>query len=88
MCEVPCVEHPVDAPVRRDGGEGLQYEAATRNLIMRDGEAARAPLPAAPQDKVEVEHAPVYFTGERAYSTNPPSGSMAPRGSKITLYVV
>ena len=54
---MPCVEHPVDPPVRRDGGEGLQYEAATRNLIMRDGEAARAPLPAAPQDKVKVEHA-------------------------------
>jgi eukaryotic-like serine/threonine-protein kinase len=38
--------------------------------------------------EVEIEHAPVYFTGERAYSTNPPAGSMAPKGSEITLYVV
>ncbi|WP_322936565.1 Stk1 family PASTA domain-containing Ser/Thr kinase [Nocardioides bizhenqiangii] len=38
--------------------------------------------------EVTVEHAPVYFTGETAYSTDPPSGSMAEMGSEIILYVV
>jgi serine/threonine-protein kinase len=38
--------------------------------------------------EVKIEHAPVYFTGERAYSTDPPSGSMAEKGSTIILYVV
>ena len=38
--------------------------------------------------EVEIEHAPVYFTGERAYSTDPPAGSMAEKGSTIILYVV
>ncbi|WP_245927244.1 Stk1 family PASTA domain-containing Ser/Thr kinase [Nocardioides silvaticus] len=38
--------------------------------------------------EVEIEHAPVYFTGERAYNTDPPAGTMAPRGSTITLFVV
>ena len=38
--------------------------------------------------EVEIEHAPVYFTGERAYNTDPPAGTMAPAGSRITLYVV
>ncbi len=38
--------------------------------------------------EVSIEHAPVYFTGERAYSTDPPAGTMAPKGSRITLYVV
>ncbi len=38
--------------------------------------------------EVEIEHAPVYFTGDRAYSTDPPSGSMAEEGSTIVLYVV
>ena len=38
--------------------------------------------------EVKIEHAPVYFTGERAYSTDPPSGTMAEKGSTITLYVV
>jgi eukaryotic-like serine/threonine-protein kinase len=38
--------------------------------------------------EVRIEHAPVYFTGDRAYSTDPPSGSMADKGSTITLYVV
>ncbi len=38
--------------------------------------------------EVDIEHAPVYFTGERAYSTDPPAGSMAEKGSTIVLYVV
>lgn len=38
--------------------------------------------------EVDIKHAPVYFTGERAYSTDPPAGSMAENGSTITLYVV
>ena len=38
--------------------------------------------------EVEIKHAPVYFTGERAYNTDPPSGTMAPKGSTITLFVV
>jgi serine/threonine protein kinase/beta-lactam-binding protein with PASTA domain len=38
--------------------------------------------------EVEIEHAPVYFTGERAYSTDPPAGTMAEKGSTIVLYVV
>ncbi|UMG92084.1 PASTA domain-containing protein [Nocardioides sp. TF02-7] len=37
---------------------------------------------------VRIRHAPVYFTGERAYSTNPPAGTMAEKGSTITVYVV
>lgn len=38
--------------------------------------------------EVEIEHAPVYFTGDRAYSTDPPAGTMAEKGSTIILYVV
>jgi serine/threonine protein kinase/beta-lactam-binding protein with PASTA domain len=38
--------------------------------------------------EVQVEHAPVYFTGERAYSTDPPAGTMAEKGSVVVLYVV
>ncbi|WP_312856385.1 Stk1 family PASTA domain-containing Ser/Thr kinase [Nocardioides pelophilus] len=38
--------------------------------------------------KVRIEHAAVYFTGDRAYSTNPPAGSMAEKGSTIIIYVV
>jgi len=38
--------------------------------------------------EVEVRHAAVYFTGERAYSTNPPPGTMAEKGSTVILYVV
>jgi eukaryotic-like serine/threonine-protein kinase len=38
--------------------------------------------------EVEIEHAPVYFTGERAYSTDPPAGTMAEKGSVVVLYVV
>ncbi|GAA3812631.1 Stk1 family PASTA domain-containing Ser/Thr kinase [Nocardioides panacisoli] len=37
---------------------------------------------------VNVEHAQIYFTGDRAYSTNPPAGEMVPKGTTITLYVV
>lgn len=38
--------------------------------------------------RVRIEHAPVYFTGGRAYSTDPPAGTEARKGSTITLYVV
>jgi serine/threonine protein kinase/beta-lactam-binding protein with PASTA domain len=38
--------------------------------------------------EVQIENAPVYFTGERAYSTDPPAGTMAEKGSTILLYVV
>ncbi|MEZ0581004.1 Stk1 family PASTA domain-containing Ser/Thr kinase [Nocardioides sp. MH1] len=37
---------------------------------------------------VQVKHAAIYFTGDRAYSTDPPAGTMAPKGSTITVYVV
>ncbi|WP_246160501.1 Stk1 family PASTA domain-containing Ser/Thr kinase [Nocardioides humilatus] len=38
--------------------------------------------------EVEIRHAAIYFTGDRAYSTDPPAGTMAPRGSTIIVYVV
>jgi serine/threonine-protein kinase len=37
---------------------------------------------------VEIKHAAIYFTGDRAYSTDPPPGTMAPKGSTVTIYVV
>ena len=38
--------------------------------------------------EVDVQHAAIYFTGDRAYSTNPQPGTMAPKGSTVILYVV
>lgn len=38
--------------------------------------------------EVDIERAPIYFDGSRAYSTNPPAGEMVPRGSTIVLNVV
>ncbi|MEQ6901187.1 Stk1 family PASTA domain-containing Ser/Thr kinase [Nocardioides sp. YIM 152588] len=38
--------------------------------------------------KVVVKHAAIYFNGSRAYSTDPPSGTMVRKGSTITVYVV
>ncbi len=38
--------------------------------------------------KVEIEHAPVYFDGSRAYSTSPGAGEKVAKGSTVTIYVV
>jgi serine/threonine-protein kinase len=38
--------------------------------------------------EVETRHAAIYFTGDRAYSTDPPPGTMAPKGSTVIIYVV
>jgi beta-lactam-binding protein with PASTA domain len=38
--------------------------------------------------EVDVEHAPIYISGNTAWSTDPPTGSLAERGSTVILYVV
>jgi serine/threonine-protein kinase len=37
---------------------------------------------------VRTERAQIYFNGSRAWNTDPPAGSMAEKGSEITIYVV
>src|SRR6185369_9084050 len=43
-------------PVRRDGRERIEDEAALAELAMGNGQPPRSPLAAAPQCHVEVEH--------------------------------
>src|SRR3954454_2466128 len=50
-------ERGADPPAGGNRGERLKHEAAIRDLRMGDSEPAGAPLAAAPQDDIEVEHA-------------------------------
>ncbi len=38
--------------------------------------------------EVDIEHAQIYISGNTAWSTNPPTGSLAEKGSTVVLYVV
>jgi len=37
---------------------------------------------------VRTQRAQIYFNGSRAWSTDPPAGTMAPKGSTVVIYVV
>ena len=50
-------EAAADAPTRSDRAQRTKHEAAAGERRVRDGEAARTPFAAAPQNNVEVEHA-------------------------------
>lgn len=46
----------LNAPPRRDRGEGLEDKASLSKLLVRNGETSRAKVAAAPEGQIEVEH--------------------------------
>ena len=73
VSEVASREAITDSPAWRDGDEGIENEAALVDRSMRDGQAPGPELAAAPQDKIEIEHA------------RPPSAAVPPPERTLDL---
>lgn len=92
---------PRGAIISQDPAQGTLYRGETVSVVVSKGpelvevpsvfydptDDAIAALTALGLDVV-TERATIYFNGQRAYSTNPPAGSMVRVGSTITIFVV